>query len=729
MGVLFTYAPNFYLPVTLLCCIYITARKNLLLFFLLGSLVALVHQWWVLPSKMGQETIIPNAQLQGYIVSLPNEGAGKQSFILKIHHLNGHPANALLHLSWYRNQEPIYIGEEWQFVAKIKKPRNFVNPGSHDYVQSLATKHIYWIGSIKTGKKLHEAIKTNYPWLALREYLTHQLNNSTSNERVAGIIGALTINNTQHISQDDWALFRRTGTIHLFGISGEHIAMLFGLFFFLFRIIWARSSRCCIWIPAPAFASTWSCCIAFFYALLAGFEPPVQRALTGCILYSFRYLGLYHFTPWQVWRYALLIVLCWEPHAVFMQGFYFSFLAVACLLLTNQRWHLAGYKNHLAMQLSCLIGLMPLSFYWYSYGSINGFIANLFAIPLVGFLIVPLSLLLLCVHHLSASAFIISILEQLINILFIGLKWTEHLAFLNIQWSLPHIEPLIAFMGALFIWVLLPIKPFKWLILLWCLIPFVPPNKSPKMGEALVEILDVGQGLAVSVQTQHHTLLYDTGDKFFHGSDLGQMVILPFYQARHITKLDTIVISHPDKDHRGGLESIEASIPVGQLIVNDPAFYKKGSNCHHYPQWQWDNVLFRFIPILASFKNKNNNSCVLQIITKKSSLLLTGDIEKEAEAYLVQHHQEQLKSDVLILAHHGSKTSSSPRFVLEVAPRYAIASLGFDNRFHFPHQQIVDRLKNWSIPFYKTDECGMITLNLTAEQELQPPRGMRLGCL
>lgn len=722
MGVLYAYTCNIYLLIALGCFFYLIPRYQQLLFFLLGCGIASIHLWWVLPQGMSNQAVLSNAVLQGTIASLPVSTNRKTQFIFLVEHLNGKPAQALIQLSWYNTTTSLKVGEQWQFIAKIKRPHNFLNPGSADYVTSLSKKHIYWTGYIRSATKQALNLTQSYSWLSIREGLTNQIIKLAPNKRIAGIIAALTLNNTAYISPEDWDLFRRTGTIHLFGISGEHIALLSGLFFFIVKRLWSQSTYCCLLFPSSSIASAAGLGVAILYAFLAGFEPPVQRALIGCFFYMFSYLGMQRFTPWQVWRYALFVVLCIEPHAVFMQGFYFSFLAVVCLLLTHQRWRLQGFKGNLAMQLSCLIGLMPLSLYWFSYGSINGFLANLFAIPLVGFFIVPFSLIILCISSFSWAWIIMLPLTGLINLLFTGLQWTEYLAVLNVTWPLNSIELILPLIGALFLAVLLPIKPFNYIALLWLFLPFFPSKPTIRLGEARIHILDVGQGLAINVQTKNHVLLYDTGDQFFQGSDLGQMVVLPFYQTLGIKAIDALIISHPDKDHFGGMNSIEAALPVHQLIVNNPHYYQRGVNCHHYPQWDWDGVHFRFLPINAPFKDKNNNSCILQIRTAKQRILFTGDIEKQAEDYLVKTLGHELQSDVLIIPHHGSKTSSSYRFLLEVAPQYAIASLGFDNRFRFPHAKTLNTLQALNIPFYRTDECGMVELHLSLNKRIAPPR-------
>jgi competence protein ComEC len=726
IGILYLYTFNLALPIITLCLFYIIPKYQSIVFFILGIMLAWLHQWLILPNGIPDAAVIPQTTIQGKIASIPLQGIYKTQFLFALERYNNHPAQGLIQLAWYNKAPSLQAGQRWQFSVKLKKPHNYLNPGSADFVGSLAARHVHWIGYIfSKNNKLLKKSHSLFNWLKLREHLGNKLYHLAPNQTTAGVVEALTLNLTTHISPKDWDLFRHTGTTHLFGISGEHIALISGMVYWLIRWLWSRNARCCLWIPAPYIASTGGLLAALVYAFLAGFAPPVQRALIGCFFYTLCCLGKQRFSSWQVWRYALFGVLCIEPHAVFMQGFYFSFLAVACLLLTQQRWQLKGYQGSLALQLSCLIGLMPLSLYWYSYGSINGFIANLFAIPLVGFLIVPLALVTMAISSLSYAVILMKLLSLLISLLFSGLSWIEYLAAININCSLYSIELTAVLLGALLIWVILPIKSCQWIALLWLFLPFFPPRTQLQTGEALIHVLDVGQGLAVAVRTQHHLLIYDTGDRFFQGGDLGQMVILPFLKQLRIKKIDTVVISHPDKDHRGGLNSLENGIQIDQLIVNDLRYYKQGLKCHDHPDWKWDGVHFHFLAIKMPFKDKNNSSCILQISTQAGRILLTGDIEKVAEDYLVRTYGPALTSDVLIVPHHGSKTSSSYRFLLEIAPRYAIASLGFDNRFHFPHAKTLASMRSLNIPFYRTDECGMVSITLPTQGQIKQPACFR----
>lgn len=722
IGLLFFYTGHSLLPVLSVGLFIITPRWPVVFMGFSGLLVALLHQEAVKPSGLPETPVIQQAIVTGFIASIPIQSHYKTQFILHLKSINGQSANGLIQLAWYQHAEPVKAGQKWQFIVKLKKPRPYQNPGSERYDRTLSSRHIFWTGYIKGKNNQHLADKSNaYTWLKYRATLHQKLLDKTKDNPTAGILEALTLNTTTQISQEQWNLFRRTGTTHLFGVSGEHIALIFGFCFFVVKWLWSRIPYCCLLFPASAMASMTGFIAAIFYAMLAGFAPPVQRALVGCFFYTVYAIGKQRFTPWQTWRYALFFVLCLEPHAVFMQGFYFSFLAVACLLLTQQRWQLTGIKAKLALQLSCLLGLMPLTLYWYSYGSINGFIANFFAIPLVGLLIMPLALACLIFCTFDWASLLTQVLSWLVKCLYLGLGWVEHLAVFNITWPLTQISFVLALMAALLLWVLLPAKPFKPILLLCALCPLFPERTTIQPQEALINVLDVGQGLSILVRTARHVLLYDTGDRFYQGSDLGKLVILPYLKTQGIKSIDTIVISHPDKDHRGGLESIEKEIPVQTLLVNQPDEYPQGLPCHQQANWAWDGVDFRFFPIPKAFKNRNNTSCVLKITTPQSQILFTGDIEKDAEDYLIKTYGHELASDVLILPHHASKTSSSYPFLKTVAPHYAIASLGFDNRFHFPHAKTIQSLNALHITFYRTDECGMTQIKLPAIGLMKAP--------
>ncbi|KTD25454.1 DNA uptake/competence protein ComA [Legionella lansingensis] len=715
-GTVFAHTKSLYSLFFLVLTLILHPRWVMASWFMAAIVWSFAHQWWLadqgMPSKDMQ--VIPKGVLEGKIISIPTNSAAKSQFQFLINRLDGKKAKAIVLLACYNRCPRFKMDDVWRFQAKLKKPKNLGNPGSFDYVSWLHARHINWTGYIqpRTARLLSRA-SSSKTLLGLREHLASALDNMIPSQPVRGVFEALTLGLTSHLNKTDWDLFRRTGTTHLMVISGAHIGLVAGLCFSLMRWLWSRSSMLCLRYPAIQAASVAGLVMALMYALLAGFGAPAQRSLVACFFLLLKNFLGYRFTAWQAWRYSLFAVLLFEPHDVLLPGFYLSFLAVASLLLVSQRVSCTGYRKTFYLQLGCLFGLMPLTLFWFSYGAVNGLVANLLAIPLVGFVIVPLSLVSLCLVQFWPSHILLIPVDGAIQLLLHYLQFIDSFSLLNLQFSFSNILPALSLMFAMLLILFFPVRAIYPACIALVFASLFPGYPKIKVGEVEINVLDVGQGLAVVVRTARHALVYDTGVKFYQGGDMAKLAILPFLETVGIKKLDKIIISHPDLDHRGGLTSLEEKYKSSELVVNDVAFYHRGKNCHHYPAWEWEGISFRFLAIKKKFRNKNNSSCILKLEGKGGAVLLTGDIEKQAENYLLRVYGETLNASLLVVPHHGSKTSSSVDFVKGVAPKFAVISAGFDNRYHFPHQQTLDTLRQQHIEMFNTMDCGMVTMKLT----------------
>lgn len=721
-GILFFYTHSPLIVIGVFVILFLKAPRQVVLWFLAACCWAWLHQWFIADRGMPQRVVIPKAHLMGEISSIPTSTDTQSQFHFLLHQLNQHSVRASVLLNCYSHCPSFKAGDRWEFDAKLKKPMNLANPGSFDYVGKLSANHITWTGYIKDGSYQQITTQGKGFWLTqLREQFAETISKAMINSEGLGIVLAISLGVTNHISLAQWDLFRRTGTTHLMVISGAHIGLIAGLLFLFIERLWRRSERLCLYCPSQQAASIVAMIGACSYALLAGFAIPAERSLIACVLVLGKNCFNRRFTGWQAWRYGLLLILIGEPHAVVSPGFYLSFIAVAILISSSQRWVMQGFKKTLCLQLACLFGLMPMTLYWFSYGAMNGLFANILAIPLVGYVIVPLSLITVLLNQMMTLHFLFTLLHYLTQGLLIFLNFVNSSAMINLEFSITQPLAMFALMVAFALAAFLPIKSVWPAIVMMVLSVFVPQHERPQKGEARVNVLDVGQGLSVFIQTAGHRLLYDTGVKFYNGSDMGKLAILPYFRYYGITSLDKVVISHPDLDHRGGLASIEQQLLINELIVNNVDYYHRGKNCHQYPDWQWDGVRFHFLPIKAGFNKTNNTSCVLQVITQHGAVLLPGDIEQQAEAYLMQHYPLTLQSDVIIVPHHGSKTSSSPGFIRKVNPKYAIISAGFDNRYHFPHQETLKTFLREKITVLNTMDCGMVNFTLSKDGRFSVP--------
>lgn len=720
-GLVFFASKNLYLLFFLSVVLFFRRNLKWLVWFLLAIAWGALHQVWVTPKHMPDNSVSKEINLRGYIASIPINTLYKTQFLFHVSSLNHKKADAIVQLSCYKNCPSLSIGEFYQLKAKLQQPHNLSNPGGFDYVAWLHAHHIYWTGSVRGKDFFREKMHDKWMILpSLREKISNKLGEKITDKDILGILEALTLGLTTHIDKSLWDLFRHTGTTHLMVISGAHIGLLSGLFYGLFYWLWRFGGRVCLWIPANRVASIFAVIAALTYALLAGFGVPAERSFFAGFFIFLRYFSYFRFSAWQSWRYALFIVLLIEPHAIELPGFYLSFIAVAILFIINRRFPQRGIKKTLIMQLACLIGLMPLTLFWFAYGAVNGFVANLLAIPWVGFLIVPLALLATLLCQWFTVPWLFKILEYLIHNLINYLSWVDSFAFINLTFTFNNILCPLFILLAMVLFVVLPIRPLFPATIILFLAGFFSQKEHVLNNQAKIDVLDVGQGLSVLVRTKNHVLVYDTGMQFYHGTDMGKLVIIPYLNYLGVKSINSIVISHPDLDHRGGLKSLLSSFKVDELLVDNPAFYHQGASCHHYPDWIWDGVKFHFFPITQAQKSKNNASCVLQISTGNTKILLTGDIEQQAELELKRKYGAKLKSTYLLVPHHASKTSISAPFLDAVSAKYAIAAYGANNRYHFPHKETLESYAKRNIPIYNTADCGMINILLSTGDELKP---------
>jgi competence protein ComEC len=236
-----------------------------------------------------------------------------------------------------------------------------------------------------------------------------------------------------------------------------------------------------------------------------------------------------------------------------------------------------------------------------------------------------------------------------------------------------------------------------------------------------VTALDVGQGMALLIETSAHRLLYDTGPAYSAESDSGSRIILPYLKAQGINGLDAMIVSHNDSDHSGGALSILKQMPVSLVLSSlnsDSAIVaesRQHRRCQSGQVWRWDGILFEILqPVAASYDSTkwkpNARSCVLKVSTSHYAMLLPGDIEAVQEDELVNSIPDKLRADVLLAPHHGSGTSSTPEFLQAVRPELAIFQLGYLNRYHHPKTEVWNRYADFGIKRLRTDESGAITL-------------------
>ncbi len=427
----------------------------------------------------------------------------------------------------------------------------------------------------------------------------------------------------------------------------------------------------------------------------------------------------------------MLVVLLFDPWAVLAPGFWLSFGAVALILyVTAHRlpYHPVHWYQRLwqtlceasRVQWAMTLGLTPLLLALFQQVSLVSPLANAIAVPLVSLLVVPLTLLGTALPLDFPLHWADSLLHLLLRLL------TPLNALPQAVW-LQHDPPawsiLLGALGA--VWLLLPRGlPARWLGAIWLLPLFLNTPPPPPADTARIDILDVGQGLAVVVQTQQHALLYDSGPAFSADSDSGKRVVVPNLRAAGIAELDGLILSHDDNDHVGGAASVLHAMPVGWIRSSmlpaaiEVDYQRTPQPCLAGQSWDWDGVHFAFLhPSAEDWLNldeppSNEQSCVLRISIGNQHVLLTGDMEKKAEAQLLAEQRDQLPTTLLVAPHHGSKTSSTEAFIAATLPEYVVFSNGYRNRFNHPHPDVLQRYRDSGATLLRSDRDGAIHVSM-----------------
>ncbi|HSD96956.1 MAG TPA: DNA internalization-related competence protein ComEC/Rec2 [Sulfuricaulis sp.] len=612
-------------------------------------------------------------------------------------------------------------GEIWRLLVRLNRPHGYQNPGGFDYEAHLFRSRIRAKGYVREDI-VPRRIAESAAWHdidRLRQDLGDRIRAQLPDNPYAGIVVALANGDSRGVSHEQWQVLRQTGTLHLIAISGLHISLVAGIVFFLTRRLWALPGVTVLRLPAPMFGAICALLAGAAYAALAGFVIPTQRALIMLAVAMSGILLRRRFPPSQLIAAAGLAVLLYDPLSVMAAGFWLSFAAVAVIVFAihGERAPRSILYKWGYIQWAIALGMLPLMLAMFQQVSLVAPLANMLAVPVFDLMAVPFTLcgaLFLNLFPDWFAGYFFKLAAWLLHGLWQALTWLADFSFS--QWTQPEPSWWALLCGVAGVALLLAPRgwPARWVGLAW-LLPLVlvrPP--APMAGEAWFTLLDVGQGLAAVVRTQTHTLVFDTGPRF--GSfDTGAAVVEPYLRAVGARRVDTLMISHGDNDHIGGAESVMRALPVGEILSSVPERLTSARLCQSGQTWSWDGVDFTVMnPATIGSSRANNDSCVLQVHSRFGNVLLPADIEAQAERQLIERWGGQLRSQVLVAPHHGSKTSSTPEFIDAVGPRYVLLPAGYRSRYHHPNMAVVQRYAERGIAMRDSPASGALEFRLRA---------------
>ena len=730
----------------------IKVLKSLCVFFM-GFTIAIFAAQKQINNRLSAQYEGEELLLQGKIQDIPNPTEEGVRFVLKVDKaelVNESEATKLskvqnaqidfkgnVRLGWFRHHQALNAGETWQFKVRLKRPSGFFNPGGFDYEKWLFTERINATGYVRKSQALNKRLAESdwYSVNRLRQTIHETIQQNVENKSSAAVLSALTVAVRSRLDDRQWELLQHSGTSHLIAISGLHIALLASFAFLPIMLLWRLFPGLNEIVPVRIAGSVVGVVFALAYAMLAGFTLPTQRALLMVVIGVWGLNSRKNYDSTTVLAVALILVLLLDPLAAMTISFWLSFLAVAIILFFIKRQHRKPRWMMIKLQLLISLAMLPLTILFFGTASLTSPVANLFAIPWVTLVVVPLSLMALILMPLttSISDILLNLAALAIDYLFKGLELIDGTRLSEFYPAeIPTCLLILSFIGLLYLF--LPKGfPARWLgaVLIIPAVLFSPDKINH--GGFIYTLLDVGQGMASVVQTSSHTLVYDTGTRASENFDIGKLVVIPYLRSKGIAKVDTLLVSHEDIDHRGGAKYIHDNIPVTQVMSSDPDVLEmiKVESCDAGKKWQWDNVDFEILSPLHNYpKNDNNSSCVLKVSNGQHSLLLTGDIQKVAENDLLENlfesMPEKLKAEVITVPHHGSKTSSSTAFIDAVSPQIGLITAGYRSRFGHPKPEVKKRYESRGVTLMNTVDHGAIQLSFSDNENVIKTKSYRL---
>lgn len=599
---------------------------------------------------------------------------------------------------------PACAGQRWRMTLRLRPVHARLNEGGFDAQRYALAQQITLRGTILEAQPLALACDIRSRFIKRITAQSHGL-------RWQGVILALAFGERAGLSDDDRNILRATGTAHLMAISGLHIGLSGGIGWLLVRLAQ-------LILPARAVGWRLPLCgaliMAAIYTWLAGAQPPAVRTLLSMLVCGTLRLCGIRMSGWQLWLICVAVMLFTDPLALLSDSFLLSVSAVAALLFWFQWLPFTTRKLPVVvkqilslahLQAGMMLLLVPMQLAIFHGISLSNWPANLVAVPAVTFFTVPLILLSMMLTPLAGIA------QQLLRLADASLEWIfAYLRWLPDGWLALDERYLWLSLAP---WPLLIVWRFRsgltWsapMLALMCALSFPFWKKPPSQGWSL-HMLDIGHGLALVIERNQRAVLYDSGGAW-QGGDSAKQVIIPWLHWHYLTP-DRLILSHEHLDHSGGLKSLQAAWP---LMETQSSIGEAGHlPCWQGMRWDWQGLTFSVHWPPRGWQGVGNNrSCVVKIDDGRHSVLLTGDLEASAELAMVRSQRELLQAGILQVPHHGSRTSSSPVLLRQVAPSQALASVARYSAWRLPSTVVLRRYRERHIGWYDTARHGQLTV-------------------
>lgn len=680
----------------------------------------------------------------GTIVSDPQEKEYKTKYILKIDTINSNKKykNTKVILYTKKEKETLKYGDKIELVGNFKLAQERRNPGGFDYRFYLKTKKIYGIVTTKNTKKLKENNANIISMIANKtaNVIKNQSKKMLKNKEACLLIGLL-IGDTDEIDEETKEDFRNSNLTHMLAVSGLHVSyVLLGVNYIITKVkIHKKLSKIIVML------------LILFFILVTGATPSVLRAGTMTIYLIIGGIFYRRISVFSSLNLSLLVIIIMNPYCLFDVGLQLSYAGTIGIVYLYPiiKEKIYNKANSILITISANIVIIPIMLYNFNTISLTFFISNLLAGPIIGIIIIlGFSIIIISLIFFPIANIFSKILNLLIILFLNTAKACANLPFSKIFIITPTLKFIFLYYCLLVfiiikerIQIRINIKLKNKVIAILIILVIINPIKyfsNIKQSNLKIYFVDVGQGDSTCIVTpKNKVILIDGGgNSKDENYDIGKQTLLPYLLDKKINKIDYCIVSHFDSDHCGGLMYILKNLKVKNIIIGKQ--YEEYENYKEFIKIAKDKKINirvveagekitieknLYIDVLWPINREkmviqnaiNNNSLVFKLRYINFSMLFTGDIEEIAEKEILDNYKENtelLKSTILKVAHHGSKTSSTKEFINIVKPKYAVIGVGKDNKFGHPSNVTIENLKTINTEIYRTDEMGEISINV-----------------
>ncbi|MBE6153339.1 MAG: DNA internalization-related competence protein ComEC/Rec2 [Firmicutes bacterium] len=604
------------------------------------------------------------------------------------------------------------LGDTVKINGNLSKPNKNTIPNLFNYSEYLYNNKVFWTIKINYINKIKS---NNNLFFKIKNYFIDRINNigNSKNYLFSFILG-----DSSKIDNKVKDSYQNNGISHLFAVSGMHVSLFMGIILFILEKLKCNQIH----------SNIIAIIFLLFYMFITNFSPSMLRAGILFILLTFNNIFKLSIKSTNIMILLLCIILIINPFLIFNIGFQFSytislFLIVFQSIITRQNNY---FKKLLVVSIISFLISLPISIYNFYQVNLLGIFLNLLFVPLVSFIIFPLSLF----------TFIFPIFDNLliviINIMeYMSLLFNSINIFKLILAKTSFLIIIIYYVIIIYILYGFKYKNYKGLfILIFMLI--VHNNIGYFNSNIMITMIDVGQGDSILIVLPYNkgNILIDTGGKMDYkksdwmntnsNNNITKNSLIPYFKSIGIKKINNLLLSHGDYDHMGEAINLVENFKVEKVIFNCGEFNEleqeliKVLDKKKIPYYSCikelnidDNKLY-FLNN-KDYGNENNNSSVIYTELNNHKFLFMSDAGAEVESDLIEKYNLQ-DIDVLKVGHHGSKTSSSKKFINEINPKYSIISVGKNNRYGHPNDGVLDNLKESKI--YRTDQDGSIMFKI-----------------